>query len=98
MGTRLEGLLRDHEEDMGELSEGSDDDVLSNLGVEGSPRSPGFREDGLRTTQAKQRAPLSDSDEEVESAPPKPSRSPFADPDDDSSEDELVEIRPRRTS
>lgn len=38
VGARLEGLLREHEEDMDELSEGSDDDVLSNLGVEGSPQ------------------------------------------------------------
>lgn len=100
VGARLEGLLRNHAEDMDELSEGSDDDVLSNLGVEGSPH---FGDDGVRrTSEAKERRPLSDSDEEIEgnaAIAPKPPRSPFADPDDGSSEeDELVEIRPRRTS
>lgn len=98
VSARLEGLLRDHEEDMGELSEGSEDDVLSNLGVEGSPQ---FGDDGVRrTSEAKERRPLSDSDEENESlasSAPKPPRSPFDDPDD-SSEDEMVEMRSRRTS
>lgn len=101
VGARLEGLLRNHAEDMGQLSEGSDDDVLSNLGVEGSPQ---FGDDEVRSTsQAKQRRPLSDSDEEGEGSAaavaPKTPGSPFPDPDDDDSEeDELVEIRPRKTS
>lgn len=104
VGARLEGLLREHEEDMGELSEGSEDDVLSHLGLEGS--SPGFGGEELgamrTTSEAKERRPLSDSDEDGEGAgrveAPRPPRSPFADPDEDSSEEELVEMRPRRTS
>lgn len=94
VGARLEGLLREHDADMGELSDGSDDDVLSNLGLEGSPRPSGVR----RTSEAKERRPLSDSDEEVEREAPKPPRSPFDDPDEESSEEEMVEIPPRRTS
>lgn len=58
------------------------------------------------TSEAKERRPLSDSDEEVEGSArfspesvPRPPRSPFEDPEEDSSEeDELVEMRPRRTS
>lgn len=99
VGARLEDLLREHEDDMHELSGGSDDDVLSNLGVEGSPQFGD--ETGLMTTsQARERRPLSDSDEEVEGTidAPKPPRSPFEDANDSSEEDELVEIRPRRTS
>lgn len=100
VGARLEGLLRDHEEDIGELSEGSEDDVLSHLGVEGSSPSFGGEELGIvrTTSEAKERRPLSDSDEEGELDAPKPPRSPFDDPDEDSSEEELVEMRPRRTS
>lgn len=85
---------------MDQLSEGSDDDVLSNLGLEGSPQF-GDAFGVISTSQAKERRPLSDSDEEVEgnaAIAPKPPRSPFEDPDEDSSEEEMVEMRPRRTS
>ena len=94
MGARLEGLLRDHEAEMeGELSEGSDDDVLSHLGVEGSPQPVRM------AREAEVRRPLSDSDEEVqgEGAGIRRERSPFDDPED-SDEEESLEMRPRRTS
>lgn len=69
------------------------------------PRRPG-------TTEAKERVPLDDEDEDAESLGKvldaklvlagDDDRGPFADPvdmrDDSSDEDELVEIRPRRTS
>merc|ERR1711939_36205 len=56
------------------------------------------------TTEAKERQPLSDEDEDVAAAEQmeqlriNETRGSFTYPDDDSSDDDMVEIRPRRTS
>ncbi|RMY11069.1 hypothetical protein D0868_03341 [Hortaea werneckii] len=88
------------------------DDLDDNLGA-GDPQSPEGPLTGRRnsqkgrrpsTTEAKERQPLSDEDEDVAAAEQmeqlriNETRGSFTYPDDDSSDDDMVEIRPRRTS